>query len=366
METDVSKGKSESRTEMNWRGSVDVTWKELVIALTVFTIIILSLLFVWYLLKFFLLAFAGLLMAILIRIPTNWLRDRMPLSGRGSLLVVFLFLGLITALTVWLMSPSISRQYDEFIKVLPEGINQLEEAIRQYPWGNGLLDQSFQWDELSSSLGNLFSGVTGVFSSVLGGITNIIILLFIGFYLSFQPDLYLEGLIRLFPPVRRSKVKDVFETLSVSLKWWLIGRLFSMVVLGLLVGIGLWILGIPLALLLGILTSLLSFIPTIGGVLAFIPAGLVAFTQGPNILFYVLVLYLGAQLIETYVITPAIVQQSVMLPAALGIMAQLLFGILVGPIGIALGYPIAVVGMVLIKKLYIEGFLGEGVSLPGA
>jgi predicted PurR-regulated permease PerM len=366
MEKGLSKTKGDDNAQMNWRRSVDVTWKELVIALTIFTLIILSFLFVWYLLDFFLLAFAGLLLAILLRIPTNWLRDRTPLSGRWSLFVVFLVFGLITALGIWLMSPSISQQYDEFVEVLPEGLNQLEEAIRGTPWGDQLLDQAIQWNDLSSSLGNLFTGVSGVFSSVVGVVTNVIILIFIGFYLSFQPGLYLEGLIRLFPEERRAKVRDVSDTLAVSLKWWLIGRLLSMLVLGVMVGIGLWILGVPLALFLGILTGLLSFVPTIGGVLAFIPAGLVGLTQGPSTLLYVLILYLGAQLIETYIITPAIVQQSVMLPAALGIMAQLLFGILAGPLGIALGYPIAVIGIVLVKKLYIEGFLGERASLPGS
>jgi predicted PurR-regulated permease PerM len=351
---------------MKWDESVAVTWKELVVALSVFTIIIFVILIMWYFLDFILLMFTGLLLAILIRLPTNWLKNRTPLSGKWSLLVVFLLFILIASLGIWLVSPSISDQYDQFVEVLPEGVSQVEDAIRQSPLGAQFLDQPINWSGLPSSVGNIFTGVTDVFSSVMNVFTNFIILFFIAFYFSFQPDLYVQGFIRLFPEERRPRVQEVLQALDASLRWWLIGRLLSMFVLGMIVGIGLWILGVPLALFLGILTGLLSFVPTIGGVLAFIPAGLVALSQNGTVLLYVFILYIVAQFIETYLIMPAFVQQAVKLPAVLGILSQLLFGIVAGPLGIAIGYPAAVVALVLIKKLYIESYLGERVSLPGA
>ncbi|MEJ2746072.1 MAG: AI-2E family transporter, partial [bacterium] len=85
-----------------------------------------------------------------------------------------------------------------------------------------------------------------------------------------------------------------------------------------------------------------------------IPAALIAVTQGPVIFVYVLLLYCGAQMVETYFLTPLIQQRAVSMPPALGLVAQLLMGVLAGPLGVALAFPIAVVALVLVKKLHVE------------
>jgi predicted PurR-regulated permease PerM len=161
-------------------------------------------------------------------------------------------------------------------------------------------------------------------------------------------------------------VREILNTIGEALKWWLIGRLVAMLILGLLVGIGLALLRVPLALSLGMITGLVSFVPIIGSVLAIIPAGLIALSQGPLKLLYVLFLYAGAQGVETYLLTPLVQRRTALMAPALALLLQLLMGILIGPLGIALAYPLAVVGQVLIKKLYLEDVLGESVDIvPG-
>ena len=87
---------------------------------------------------------------------------------------------------------------------------------------------------------------------------------------------YTNGIITLFPKQKRKRVEEVLLTLGYTLKRWLLGKLFSMLVVGILTGIGLVILDIPLALTLAIFAALITFIPNFGPIFSLIPAFLIA------------------------------------------------------------------------------------------
>ena len=142
-----------------------------------------------------------------------------------------------------------------------------------------------------------------------------------------------------------------------TLKSWLAAQLISMTVVGVLTGIGLLLIGMPLAFILGIIAGLLAFIPNIGPVLAVAPALLLAFGEGPSMLLWVAAVYLSVQTLESYVITPLVQQERVDLSPALVIAAQLLFGVLFGLLGLALAMPLVAVGRMLIKELYVHDYL---------
>lgn len=130
-----------------------------------------------------------------------------------------------------------------------------------------------------------------------------------------------------------------------------------MTVIGVLTFVGLWFLDIPLALVLAFLAGLLSFIPYVGPILALLPAVLVAFAQSPNQALFVLILYLGVQGVESYLLLPLVQSWTVDMPPALTIAAILLLGVLFGGLGITLAAPLAAAGMVAVKRLYLEDFL---------
>jgi predicted PurR-regulated permease PerM len=115
----------------------------------------------------------------------------------------------------------------------------------------------------------------------------------------------------------------------------------------------------PLALTLGLLAGLLSFIPNIGPILSFVPAGLLAIPQGFSQVLYVGLLYIGIQTVESYVITPPMQRRMVSLPPALTISAQVILGVLFGFLGLLLATPLAAAVLVLVKMLYLEDVLGE-------
>jgi predicted PurR-regulated permease PerM len=138
-----------------------------------------------------------------------------------------------------------------------------------------------------------------------------------------------------------------------------------MAVVGVLTAIGLWVAGVPLAFVLGLIAALLSFVPYIGPLAAVIPAALVALAEDPTKVIYVFALYGAVQLLESYLITPLIQERAVSIPPAVLIAAQVIMGVLAGAAGVLMATPLAVVLIVLVQMLYLEDVLGDSVSTLG-
>jgi predicted PurR-regulated permease PerM len=187
-----------------------------------------------------------------------------------------------------------------------------------------------------------------------GVLAGALVILVFGLYMAAEPRYYLDHTVRLIAPRHRERGRDVLLSVGDTLKWWLVGKLLSMGVIGVLTWLGLWLLGIPLALVLAIVAALLTFVPNFGPFVAAVPAVLLAFLESPMKAFYVALLYVGVQLAETYLITPIIQRRTVRIPPALIISSQLLMGAVVGLFGVALATPLAAAAMVVVAKLYVE------------
>jgi predicted PurR-regulated permease PerM len=132
-----------------------------------------------------------------------------------------------------------------------------------------------------------------------------------------------------------------------------------MLFIGLLTWIGLYFIGVPLALTLGLIAGLLSFIPNFGPIFSAIPAILLAFINSPTSALYVLALFVGVQIIESNIVTPLIERRTVELPPVLTVVSQLALAVLFGAVGLILATPILAVVMVLVQTIYIQDILGE-------
>jgi predicted PurR-regulated permease PerM len=132
-----------------------------------------------------------------------------------------------------------------------------------------------------------------------------------------------------------------------------------MVFIGVLTWIGLSVLGVPLALTLGLIAGLLSFIPNFGPILSAVPAMLIAFVDSPITALYVGGLFIVVQLIESNIVTPLIEKETVELPPGLTIMFQLALAVLVGGLGLVLATPLLAVVMAIVQMVYIEDVLGD-------
>jgi predicted PurR-regulated permease PerM len=311
------------------------------------------------------LGFAGLLLAILLRSPADWLSVHTPLSDRWSLaLVVAVLVGLL-ALAGWLVAPAVAAQLDQLVQTLPQSFQQFEQHVSRYAWGEWLTEQTPPVDSLLPSGGNFLARITGIFSTTLDLVVKLLIVMFVGLYLAASPRRYVDGLVTLIPPGKRTRVREILRVVGYTLRWWLIGQLFAMAVVGLLTGLGLWLLGMPLALTLGLFAGLMEFIPNIGPILALLPAVLLALIQSPQMALYVLLLYLGIQVFESYLLLPLVLQRTVSLPPALLILAVFGLGLLLGFVGVFIAAPLTAAVLVIVKMLYVEDTLGDQIDVPG-
>jgi len=205
-----------------------------------------------------------------------------------------------------------------------------------------------------------------VFSTVLGVGFDIVIVLFAGLYFALNPRVYVDNAIRLFPKHRRDRLHEVASSTSRALKLWFIGQFVSMAFVAVFVTVGLWLLGVPLAVMIGVISFFLGFIPYLGPILAAVPALLVALLVSPEMVLYVAILYFVLEQIQSYVVIPLVQERVVSLPPVLLIGAQLLFAAVSGILGIALATPIAVVVVVFVQMLYVEDALGDRVPVIGS
>ncbi len=132
-----------------------------------------------------------------------------------------------------------------------------------------------------------------------------------------------------------------------------------MAVIGVFTTLGLLLIGVPHAVILGIQAGLLAFVPTIGPLLAAIPIILVSLGEGLTTVLWALVLYAAVQTLESNVLTPLVQSEMVSLYPGTILMVQLIMLALFGPAGLALATPLAAVGKTMVQRLYVEDLLGD-------
>ena len=333
--------------------------KKVLINISIVLLVVLLLVFLMYVFDVVLLLFGAILAAIFLHGLANISRRYLRLSEGISVLLVSFLLVILLALGVWLLAPSVAEQMRNLRAELPESARKAGAYLAQFSWGKVLLDQMPGTDKLIETVNtsSFLSSVGGYFSSTLGAIGNIALMLLLAVYLASEPKTYIKGFTKLFPQHRRKRVREILYQIGETLSWFLIGKGASMLFIGLLTWIGLSIIGVPLALTLGLIAGLLSFIPNFGPILSAAPAILLAFIDSPTSALYVLALFVGVQIIESNLLTPFIERQTVELPPVLTVVAQLALAVIFGAVGLILATPILAVVMVLVQTLYIQDVL---------
>jgi predicted PurR-regulated permease PerM len=138
-----------------------------------------------------------------------------------------------------------------------------------------------------------------------------------------------------------------------------------MFMVGALIAAGLALVGVPPALALGLIAGVTEFIPIVGPVIGAAPALLLASTQDWPTVAWTLGVFVVVQQIESNVIMPLVAGRAVALPPAVGLFAVVALGVLFGPLGLFLGYPLAIVIDTAVRRLYVRETLGEDVEIVG-
>jgi predicted PurR-regulated permease PerM len=252
-------------------------------------------------------------------------------------------LGIVIALTLafivwlfWFAGSQISQQAAQ----LPALVGTQAERLIAWLQTKGFAANQ---EDVSKLIGTFASGV-GIVTRAIGGIlgagATLVLVVTIGLYLAFEPRLYERGLAWILPQGERSEFYETANRMAFTLRRLMAGRLVGMAFEGVFIFLALFIYGVPMAALLGIITGLLAFIPNLGAIVSGILMVLVGFSGGPEMGIYTIIVYLVVQTIDGNIVVPLIARRTVDLAPALVLGFQLIMGILFGILGLFLADPL--------------------------
>jgi predicted PurR-regulated permease PerM len=207
---------------------------------------------------------------------------------------------------------------------------------------------------IASSGGAIFSQSLKLILGTASAVGNFFIVLFLGIAFATQPAVYRNGLLFMAPARHRPRVAVIIDRISETLERWLIAQIITMAAVFLVTWIGLEIIGIQSAFILGIQAGLLAFIPTVGAILGGLIVVLASLASGWVAGLSAFVLFLGVHALESYVLTPLIQRQALDIPPATLFAFQILLGVVFGVWGLALALPLMAIAKVMIDHFKTE------------
>ncbi|OJU09278.1 MAG: AI-2E family transporter [Caulobacterales bacterium 68-7] len=308
------------------------------------------------------LIFGSVVVAVIIRAIADplvrWTGMKDGLAVLVSVVAILAILGLVG----FLFGQQITAQVQLLLEELPGAWAQMQLRIAASP----ALGEAFeQLKGLTSEAKQAFALAPKIAMGALSGIATLFLVVVAGVFLASHPANAREGVLSMFPKDRRDRMRDVLNACGRALQGWLKAQLFSMVLVGALVGFGLKLIGVPAPLALGLATGLAQFVPIIGPIASAVPAILVAATGGVDMLVLTLALYIGVSQLESNLITPLVQKNVAALPVVLGIFGVVGLGALFGPLGVLFAVPLTLVLYTLGTMLYRQDVLGDDVRAPG-
>lgn len=317
------------------------------------------LVFLWYAVDVVLLAFLGILAALLLRAPSEWLAEKTGLPVGWALAIVGLVFLVVLGVALFLFGKGVAAESLKLVDRIPEIIETVKERLRESEIGARALDLAESSGALAGGDMSFIGRGLGLLGSTFGAIANVLIVVFFAVFLAAQPRLYVDGFLVLVPKKRRAHADKVLQEIGRVLRRWLVGQSLLALVVGAVTGIGLAIIGVPFALPLAVLAGIMEFVPYIGPFVAAVPALLVAFAENPQLGMWTLGLFVAIQSLESYVLSPLVQHRAVYLPPAVVLFAQVVMGVMVGGLGVAVATPLAAALLVAVNMLYVEDVLGD-------
>ncbi len=300
-----------------------------------------------------------ILLSIIISAPVNYLARR-GLPRTWGLLAVIAALAIVLWLFGLALVPAVETQSRQLAEAFP---SLLEEAL-------ALANRLQSFFGLGTQIGLDPENLSGVGREVLTGSTvstaagvgltaatvvSLAAVVFIStIYLVIRPEPWVNGFVSLFPAGWRQRSREVLQTLYHTVQRWFLGQLAAMTFIAVFWAISLSLIGVPFALLLGIFSGLISFIPYLGALISIVLPLLLALISDPFSAVWVILAFIIIQQIEGNLLQPIVMSRAVDLHPAVVIFAILVMGTLFGLIGVFLAVPLVAVLQVLVRELWVQ------------
>ena len=332
------------------------------------------LIFAWEFAATLFLIFSGILLGVALTAMTNLLKKVMPGPHALRLVLICLLLAAMMAGIFTLGGSTIAEQATALSGTIKSQIVNLKTFLESHGIDASYLDLntiSSNTPRTSTttttpsvpnvqhnlpSAGAIASGGGAIVSQTLklilgtvGAVGNFFIVLFLGLAFAAQPGIYRKGLIAMSPKAIRPQMETVIDRIGFTLERWLIAQMITMTVVFVVTWIGLLLIGIPGAFILGVQAGLLTFIPTVGALLGGLIIVLASISSGWVAIGSAFALLLGVHALESYILTPIIQREAIDIPPATLFAFQILLGVVFGVWGLALALPVmAVVKVILV------------------
>lgn len=244
------------------------------------------------------------------------------------------------------------------IPILPFFVSQVQALFKAIPLYLDSLSQTFGFQinlqQIQSYITPIISAIGEnaftITSRVFGGIFSILTIFILSFYLLVDRERLGEEVPHLLPSKFQEKTRLTIHLVEEKLGAWLRGQIVLSLAIGIITWITLTILQIPFALPLAILAGFLEIIPTIGPIIAAIPAVIVAFAISPIMGLVVMLAYAGIQVAENNILVPKIMQKAVGLNPVVILISILIGGSLMGIIGALLSIPLVSAAIIIYRE----------------
>ncbi len=289
-----------------------------------------------YLVQPLLVIFGAVVFACMIDGGARLLGRVLPIGRGWRITIVLLSAAAFLIWTVQFAGQQISQQ----AALLPALVDSQLERVNLWLQGLGI---NLRIEDLRGVAEQLFRGVgtvTRALGGLIGGIADVVLIVVLGIYIAVEPRLYQRGIAWMIAEERREGFQVMTADMAYSLRRLLGGRLLGMVVEGIFTWALLALYGVPMAILLGLLTGLLAFIPNVGALISGVLMALVGFSGGTEMGLYTVFVYFAVQTIDGYLLVPMIARKAADLAPAVVLAAQLILGVLFGIIGLTLADPL--------------------------
>lgn len=289
-----------------------------------------------------------------------------PLVRRGvprvlaTILVVLTLIGL-AILVIWLIWPTLRAQIilvrQQFPDALQDVIIWLQDQVASITGEAGVSNVEVARDlqlRAERLLGRILAGAVPLLQTISGVFVGALLIFITGIYLCVDPHTYVRGLVSLVPYEGRERFESALYDVGHDLRRWILGTVINMIIIGVLTTIGLLFLGIPAALVLGLIALLLEFIPFYGPILSAVPAVAVALLTSAESALWVIILYTVIQQGEGHLLQPLVMRGTVRLPPVLTVLIGAFMTILFGFLGLVLAVPLLATALAMIKRLYVQ------------
>ena len=315
------------------------------------TLVVLTLL-IWELRWVLLVLFGAVVLAVALDVPIERLQ-RWGWPRPLALAVVLLAMLLGGSLVIQLLVPELITQIRQLGALVPVVISKLQTMLASQPQLQSLeqgLPSQFSWDRIQP-VGSQLLGVAG---GAANGAVQLLLIGLLAVLMVLDPAAHRRMLIAATPRPARSTMKRLLDQCRMALGGWLAGMTLSATTVFLLTWLGLALLKAPLALLSALVCGLLTFVPTIGPTAATLLPLSMALLVSPTLMVQVLVLRLGLQNLEAFLLTPILLRRTVNLLPTVALMAQLSLGAFLGLPGVLLALPLVVVLQVAMEQVVVR------------